>query len=61
MGQTFKCCICGYDFTGHGNNPRPYEDSGVCCNLCHELFVIPERIKRIKLAEENENQSKDEN
>ena len=58
MGQTFKCCICGHDFMGHGNNPRPYKDSGICCNLCHELFVVPERIK---LAEEYEKKDKDEN
>lgn len=43
--RSFKCCICGHDFTGDGNNPSPYKDSGTCCDICNIMFVIPERIK----------------
>lgn len=43
-----RCCICG-NVIKHSwceNNPRPYKDSGVCCNKCNEEYVIPERIRK---------------
>lgn len=42
--EVIKCCICNKDIKGHGNNPRPYKDEGVCCNECNLKYVIPTRI-----------------
>lgn len=39
-----KCCICGKEFTGHGNNPDPVEKFGKCCNDCHFNIVVPRRL-----------------
>jgi len=44
-----RCCICGDEIDGWGNNPYPVvEDDGwdnVCCDKCNEEKVIPARIK----------------
>lgn len=47
-----KCCICGREFIGKGNNPRPLKNKGVCCNNCNKKVVL-ERIK-LMLREEEE-------
>lgn len=41
-----KCSICGKQFEGWGNNPRPVTngDNDVCCDECNEEKVIPTRI-----------------
>lgn len=54
-----KCCICGKDFNGYGNNPEgaawrdpntaaviqpTFKEDDVCCNNCNEKFVIPGRM-----------------
>lgn len=45
-----KCCICGKEFTGHGNNPAPVEQYGKCCNDCHFNIVVPRRLLDEKKA-----------
>lgn len=45
-----KCCICGEEIIGYGNNAEPYKD-GRCCEACNAKFVIPARIEAMK--EEN--------
>ena len=42
-----KCCICGEAYTGHGNNPAPVKETGLCCDDCNLMVVIPARMKRI--------------
>lgn len=42
-----KCCICGSEFEGFGNNPDPIKRKGRCCNACNYLVLI-ERIKLIQ-------------
>lgn len=42
-----KCCLCGKEFVGYGNNPSPLSDNGVCCDECN-VKVIAARIKEIK-------------
>lgn len=42
-----KCCICGEDIIGYGNNAEPYT-SGRCCDACNLKFVIPARIDELK-------------
>lgn len=49
-----KCCICGKEITGWGNNPwgaidedgKPIEfgDDDRCCDECNMTHVIPGRI-----------------
>lgn len=51
MPKTKKnvCCICGKEFSEHGNNPepvKPYEE-GQCCDKCNMNVVIPERLRAI--------------
>lgn len=44
-----KCCLCGREFEGYGNNPYPLcEESDYesrCCNDCDSKFVVPARIE----------------
>ena len=40
---THNCCICGRIFKGHGNNPWPIKETGVCCDMCNKK-VIDARI-----------------
>lgn len=42
------CSICGRLFEGYGNNPKPVEDLGVCCDECNRNVVIPARISLIR-------------
>lgn len=39
-----KCCICGKEFDGWGNDPWPIKDDGCCCDECNRQYVIPARI-----------------
>lgn len=41
-----KCCICGMEFNGFGNNPEPIM-SGCCCDDCNSKYVIPARLYNI--------------
>lgn len=45
-----KCCICGKEFEGYGNNPWPINNDPEerCCDECNMKVVIPERIKNLK-------------
>lgn len=43
-----KCCICGKEFNGLGNNANPIRD-GICCDSCNKRFVIHARILDSKL------------
>lgn len=46
--ETFKCCICGKECLGFGNNPRPVKTEGRCCDECNITFVIPARIQMMR-------------
>ena len=39
-----KCCICGKEIIGFGNNPWPVKDSGCCCDECNSTVVVQTRI-----------------
>lgn len=50
-----KCCICGKEFEGFGNNPYPvgsdvYSDEDRCCDECNWKYVIPARLARLEPA-----------
>ena len=42
-----KCCICGREIKGWGNNPWPVNnnESAKCCEECNGQVVIPARIR----------------
>ena len=42
-----KCCICGKEIIGFGNNPWPVKDSGCCCDECNSESVIQARIEML--------------
>lgn len=49
-----KCCICGKEFEGYGNNPHghlnlqlkpvKYKNNQRCCDECNQEYVVPGRI-----------------
>lgn len=45
-----KCCICGANYGGYGNNAEPVA-SGRCCNDCNAEVIIPARISMMFDAE----------
>lgn len=42
-----KCCICGEEFEGYGNNPWPVMEDGRCCDDCNHDYVVPARLGQI--------------
>lgn len=44
MEKKIKCCICGKEFIGWGNNPWPVKEEGICCDKCNWTKVIPARV-----------------
>ena len=44
-----KCCICGTEIKGWGNNPWPVskKEGDECCDLCNVTYVLPARISRV--------------
>jgi len=41
-----KCCFCGNEIEGHGNNALPLKQS-VCCDHCNNYVVVPARIYKL--------------
>ena len=41
-----KCCLCSKILRQgeYGNNPEPLADSGICCDDCNRIKVIPARL-----------------
>jgi len=51
-GNVHKCCICGKEIVGFGNNPDPIPSNitDICCNECNSLYVLPIRVAYMKTA-----------
>ena len=51
MEKVKSCCICGKELKNYldYNNPYPISrnEEDVCCSICNNTIVIPERIKRL--------------
>lgn len=45
-----KCCICGKEIEGYGNNPFPFIGEK-CCDRCNETYVITVRLMMSKPEE----------
>lgn len=47
--EKYKCCLCGKEIEGFGNNPDPLgnlgEEDEECCDECNSEKVIPARIE----------------
>lgn len=35
-----KCCFCGKEFEGWGNNPSPLKEKGRCCDDCNGKVLL---------------------
>ena len=48
--QKMKCCICGHEITGYGNNPMPVVTTpgAVCCDTCNAMNVVPTRMSVVE-------------
>ena len=45
--KSYRCCFCGREFKGHGNNPAPLKPAVYeCCDRCNQEKVIPARRKK---------------
>lgn len=56
-----KCCFCGYEMGGMGNNPAPVNEKpgARCCDECNNAYVIPARfLEYLTRREEKRNQGK---
>ena len=47
MTKKFQCVICKKHFRGHGNNPSPLAEKGLCCEKCNKK-VIAVRLDLLK-------------
>ena len=50
--EKFKCCLCGIEVEGYGNDPSPIQtqnEDDECCDECNLVKVIPARIELVIL------------
>ena len=54
--EKFKCCICGKEVDGWGNNPWPVVDDkdARCCDDCHARYIMPARLAMMSNDEKGE-------
>ena len=45
MDEKEKCCICGKEIEGMGDNPYPVRTEGWCCRYCNYIMVLPKRVR----------------
>ena len=45
--KKYRCCLCGKEFEGWGNNPWPLalNEEERCCDECNDTKVIPARLR----------------
>lgn len=59
-----RCCLCGKELEGPGNNPFPLAAEGRCCDECKEIVTLMEECWQEpimeKLAAKHPNQKTDE-
>ena len=45
--EKFKCCLCGEEVEGYGNDPSPIQtqnENDECCDECNLAIVVPTRM-----------------
>ena len=48
--EKFKCCLCGKEVEGYGNDPSPIQtenENDECCDECNLAKVVPARMEVI--------------
>jgi len=48
--EKFKCCLCGEEVEGYGNDPSPIpteNENDECCDVCNLTKVVPARMELI--------------
>ena len=48
--EKFKCCLCGIEVEGYGNDPSPIQtenEDDECCDECNLAKVVPARMELI--------------
>lgn len=50
--KNLRCCLCGKDIDGYGNNPFPLKEKGKCCSECNMKYVLPARIALLFIKED---------
>jgi len=48
--EKFKCCLCGKEVEGYGNDPSPIQtqnEDDECCDECNLTKVVPTRINLV--------------
>ena len=50
--NSFRCCVCGKEVSGYGNNPVPVIALGKCCDECNQKVVIPARFTVTKILDD---------
>lgn len=46
--KKYKCCLCGIECEGYGNDPHPIKTESKndeCCDECNLTKVVPARIE----------------
>ena len=46
--EKFKCCFCGEEVEGYGNDPSPIQtenENDECCDVCNLTKVVPARME----------------
>ena len=51
----FRCCICGREVAGYGNDPSPVKEEGRCCDHCNWTVVLKERNRLSNLNRQKNN------
>lgn len=51
-----KCCFCGVEIDGYGNNPYPVDktEDARCCDDCNATVVIPARLAELQESDSSE-------
>ena len=52
-----KCCVCGKEFKGHGNNPWPLvkTEGSRCCDKCNSKVLVARFAETMKQDKEVKN------
>ena len=48
--EKFKCCLCGNEVEGYGNDPSPIQtenENVECCDECNLAKVVPARMEQL--------------
>ncbi len=59
MNETKVCVLCGKEFVGYGNNPKPLAQSCRCCDDCDKQ-VTAARYRQLVDSKRGRDDAKEE-